>query len=143
MVVPHYDGWHYVDGWVRSGYPSKSKFVPMKRPEQSLQIAVASLLDVALPKDASWFHIPNSAKRGVVEGAMMKAMGTKAGMPDICIVWRGRAIFIELKAGKTPVTEKQKDKMLELTLCGALCTVCRSFDEVMDFINTVFGSNIR
>jgi hypothetical protein len=67
--------------------------------EQQLHRAVARFLDLALPHDAWWTTIP-AGGGGRVRGAQLKAMGYKAGTPDILIVYRGRALFIELKAPK-------------------------------------------
>lgn len=72
-----------------------------QRPEEALHMAVARFLDVALPAEATWFHVPNGGSRNVVEAAKLKAMGTKAGVADCIVVYRGRALAIELKPAKS------------------------------------------
>ena len=103
-------------------------------PEDRLQITVAEFLDRALPADAVWFHVANQRKTSPRQGAKLKRMGVKPGVPDLCIIWRGRPIFIELKAGKGRVSVKQAELMASLTLAGAVVTVCRSLDEVSEFL---------
>ena len=102
--------------------------------EDRLQIAVAEYLDLALPSDALWFHPANGGSRNVREAAKLKRMGVKPGVPDICIVWRGRAIFIELKTATGRMSNVQTEMARALILAGAVFTVCRSVDEVSDFL---------
>lgn len=104
------------------------------RPEQSLQIAVMQYLALALRTNALAFHIPNAARRGVVEGAMMKRMGTLAGMPDICILFDGRAFFLELKAAGKYVTPTQRDMHGLLRAVGCEVGTARSVDDVISFL---------
>lgn len=103
-------------------------------PEQEMQKAVARFLDVSLPPQTVFFHIPNGGKRNPGEAAKFKAMGVRAGVPDICIIHRGRSIFIELKTADGKVSKTQTEMMATLTLAGAVCTVCRSVDEVEEFL---------
>ena len=105
--------------------------------EDRLQIAVARFLDVSLPEGAVWFAVPNGGSRNPIEAAKMKRMGTRPGIPDLCIIWRGRAIFIELKTAKGRVSPEQNHRMEMLTIAGAVVTVCRSLDEVSDFLGQI------
>jgi len=43
------------------------------------------------------FSVNNNAK-GLVRGAINKAMGCLAGIPDLVVVYEGRVAFIEMKA---------------------------------------------
>lgn len=112
----------------------------MKRPEQALQIAVARYLAATLPRPPigpEWFSIENGFKRTKAEAGIGKAMGRKAGVPDLCLVWKGRAIFIELKApGSGKLTPIQTAMHQRLTMVGAVVATCRSLDEVADFLST-------
>jgi hypothetical protein len=99
------------------------------RAEQSLQIALIQWLRVVLPADAFVFAIPNSARRGVVEGRMMKRSGTVAGVPDLCVAYRGRAYFMELKAPKGRVSANQTGTMDALARAGCPTEIVRSVDE--------------
>ena len=65
------------------------------------------------------FHVPNGGNRSGREGAMFKAMGVKAGVPDLCLpVPRGdfNNLWIEMKvdedgaSGKRGSTSEAQEK---------------------------------
>lgn len=57
-----------------------------------------------------YFAIPNGGKRSKVEAAIMKGLGVRAGVPDICVLCRdGTVVFLELKSAKGTTTAAQKD----------------------------------
>lgn len=109
----------------------------MKRPEQALQIAIVALLDVILPRGSIVHHSPNGGRRSKAEAGLFKAMGTRAGWPDLTIFAPGiRPIFIELKAGKGRLTEgqeKMRDRLLHL---GFGWHECRHEVEVVDALRS-------
>lgn len=103
--------------------------------EEQIQAAVAQFLDRALPTDAVWFHPPNGGHRHAAVAAKLKWAGVKPGVPDVVVVWKGRAIFIELKAKGGSLSDAQKQMQSDLTLAGAVVlSVARSVDEVADFL---------
>ena len=106
-------------------------------PEDRLQISVAGYLDLALPVGAVWFHIANQRQTSARMGAKLKRMGVKPGVPDICIIWRGRSIFIELKTPKGRTSPAQEAVMSALTMAGAVVNVCRSLEDVQGFLATI------
>ncbi len=114
----------------------------MKRPEQALQQQVAQFLDAALPDDAWWTAIPLGGG-GRLRGAILKGMGAKAGTPDLLIVYRGRAFWIELKAATGRLTPAQKVTHLRLTLAGCLVDTCRSVEEVAGVLGQVIPLRAR
>ncbi len=64
--------------------------------EDALQRSVVQWLTLAKPR-CVWFHVPNGGARDAVTGAKLKAMGVKAGVPDLVFAWKGGAGFVELK----------------------------------------------
>ena len=98
---------------------------------------------MSLPVGAVWFHIANQRQTSVRVGAKLKRMGVKAGMPDLCIVWRGRPIFIELKTLKGRLSVNQIGMMAALTVAGAVVVTCRSVDEVSEFLAGAIGMKGR
>lgn len=101
----------------------------MKRLEQQLHIAVAKYLALMLPVDAWWTTIP-AGGGGARRGAFIKAMGYRKGTPDILIVFRGLAHFVELKADEGKASASQHDAMREIIKAGGHSVICRSIDEV-------------
>ena len=60
-------------------------------PEGRLAQTVRDYLNVALPVAATWCHVPNELGHGKTP------VGFRPGWPDITIVHKGKAFFIELK----------------------------------------------
>ncbi len=100
------------------------------RPEELLQKAVADYLRVALPSDSTWHHSPNETKGTVAWHAKRKALGMRAGWPDIEIIWQGRAYFVELKAPGNYLSPPQKKTHGALLKAGAPVATCRRIEEV-------------
>ena len=98
--------------------------------ERSLHEAVAQFLAVALPREAFWFHPPNGEYRTDADGARLKRMGTKAGVPDVCLVYGGKFYGIELKARRGRLSEAQHACHRAIRLAGCDVIVARSLTEV-------------
>lgn len=100
-------------------------------PERDLHIEVVKFFAKSLPPQSYWFPIPNGSHRNPKVAKEMKEAGeVRAGVPDLCIVYRGRPIFIELKAkGKKP-TATQNAAHEALILSGAIVFVARSVVEI-------------
>ena len=113
-----------------------------RRPEQILHRQAARLLETVLGSD-SWFaHIPMGAYRTPAEGGILKALGAKAGTPDLLIIHAGRAYWIELKAPpktlasgrpsqeKASLSQTQIETIAEIEAAGSPVAVCRSLVEI-------------
>ncbi len=107
------------------------------RPEEAFQRAVASYLDLALPRDAVWFHPPNGGARSKAEAGIFKAMGVKPGVPDIIVIYRGRVVAIELKSEKGQLSPAQKLMQAQLTAAGSLVYTATRIEEVESFLRVV------
>jgi hypothetical protein len=114
----------------------------MNRPEQDLQRACVAFLRQCAPEGLAWTSInPVPAKSKAVAG-ISKAMGMLAGIPDLLMVWKGRAIFAEFKVDGGKLSPAQRDCHAGLMLAGALVATIRSLDEFIDFLATA-GIPIR
>jgi len=100
------------------------------QPESSLQQAVVGYLDWALPDDALVFAIPNGGMRHVRAKQRLAAEGLRAGIPDLLVLWRGRPIFIELKARRGQLRPVQRAMHARLVYCGAEVAVCKYVEAV-------------
>lgn len=96
--------------------------------ERALQSAVFEFLRLALPAEATAFAIPNG------DGKVTLAPGALSGVPDLCIVYRGRPIFIELKTKTGAVRTSQKWVHDKLMLSGAVVVTLRSVEAVAEFL---------
>lgn len=103
----------------------------MKHVEDALQEAVCRYLDAALPPGWLYWHTPNGGRRNAREAGRLKAMGVRAGLPDLAIAGPHRLFFVELKAPKTGrVSDAQIVTMAALSELGFETHVCRSVADV-------------
>ena len=83
------------------------------RLEDEAQIALFEYLKLyegRCPELALLYHIPNEGKRSPAEGAKLKRMGVKSGVPDLHMpVARGQyhGLYIELKVDNRKPTQNQ------------------------------------
>lgn len=105
--------------------------------ERALQTAVFDFLRLALPPDAFCHAIPNG------DGRMTTAPGTVAGVPDLLVVYQGRAIYIELKTKTGAVRTSQRWVHDRLTSAGGVVTVCRSVEQVAEFLSLLIPLRAR
>ena len=114
--------------------------------EDQLQVRIGQWLDLALPLGAVWHHSPNEGNRHVSYKVKQKKMGTKAGWPDIEIFCPGDqskvgnsiAIFIELKRPKGgKLSDNQALMRDKLELAGCFWQLCRSIDQVEEFLDGI------
>lgn len=111
----------------------------MKRPEEALQRQVAAYLNAAYP-GLTWWHTANGMGRSRAEAGILKAMGVKAGVPDLTIIMpTGSAAFIELKAAKGRLSESQKAFRDGVQACGCFWAECRSLAEVAGTLDAWLG----
>ncbi len=81
--------------------------------EDGIQKACIDLLAIAERQGRlTYLHVPNGARltNAKRQGGRMKALGVRAGVPDLIIVWpNGRTVWIELKAPKGVLSPSQKE----------------------------------
>jgi hypothetical protein len=87
-------------------------------------------LDVALPAEAIAHHSPGEGKRSKGAQVALRRSGYKAGWPDILVIYRSKAFFIELKAPHGRMSPAQREMARKLIYCGAAVCMCRSVAEV-------------
>lgn len=114
----------------------------MKRSETTEQIKLFNWANnnlTALPCLALMYHVPNEGKRS--NGAVLKAMGMKNGVPDVVLPVASHNIhgdfhglYLEMKYGKNKATKEQKVFMELLEQQGYKTAVCYSFEEAKEEI---------
>jgi hypothetical protein len=107
--------------------------------EAQLHKSVTEFLRLALPANVAMHHSPNEGKRGWQAQQALKDTGVRAGWPDIEIIHKGRAIFIELKPPKGKLTAKQIDCQYDLKMAGACVVTLNSLEAVADFLEMAVG----
>jgi hypothetical protein len=98
-------------------------------PEFQLHEQVADYLSVALKPPAWWSTFP-AGGGGAIRGAMLKRVGLKTGVPDILIIVRGKAFWIELKSHRGTLSPEQLLAHPILVTAGCPVATCRTLAEV-------------
>ena len=112
------------------------KIVKKKYPERELTKQVATFMRLIFnPLQVRWYHIPNGENRNGATGALLKAMGTMAGVPDFHLEWAGGHAYIELKAGKGTLNPNQILFKQDCEAFGIPHAVCKSLEEIVTFID--------
>jgi hypothetical protein len=132
-------------------YLALNKRKSPRHAEDEAQRAVVNYLYSRYP-DVLFFAIPNGEVRPVKtnrngvtycpSGARLKALGAKAGVPDLFICQSARlgsdlyhGLFIEMKVKGGKVSPEQKQWIEQLGKKGYLATVCFGFDEAKRLID--------
>lgn len=103
-------------------------------PEEQLQKKVAEFLGWALIPPTFFTAFP-AGGGGVRRGARLKAMGLRAGVPDLLVIAPGcPVIMIELKADKGGLSPIQRVVHGELTLAGVRTYVAKTVDHVASIL---------
>lgn len=68
-----------------------------------------------------------------------RAGTTTKGLPDIWAIVKGRAVAIEVKAGKDRLSEHQLARQFEIERAGGIYFVARSTDEFLEW----FGAQLK
>ena len=111
--------------------------------EQKIHAAVAGFLDAALPALAWHSAIDPASKSSAVAGALLKARGGKAGIPDHIIVCPGQpAIFFEMKTARGRLALVQELVRLRIVEAGAKWFLIRSINDAEAALRSV-GINLR
>ena len=117
---------------------------PQHHHEDSLQKACVAWFDHAHPELSIYLHhSPNGGFRWRDEAAKFKAMGVRAGFPDlVLLVPRGKCPFlaIELKYGGNRQSPRQKAYQKALEAIGARYVVVRSLEDFQKIINEYLNS---
>ena len=84
------------------------------------------------PQLALLYHIPNERKCTPQQGARLKRMGVKSGVPDLHLpVARGvyHGLYLEMKTEKGRVSANQMWWLERLRENGCCCVGCRSWED--------------
>ena len=124
------------------------KLQNMKRGETTEQIALfnwAMRSTHVLPCLSLMYHVPNEGKR--TNGPVLKAMGMKNGVPDVCLPVASHnfhGLYLEMKYGNNKPTKAQEEYMAALQQQGYKTVVCYGAEEakteIMDYLQRICPS---
>lgn len=111
---------------------------PTEETEQTLLFRWAEWQSGKYPSLCLMHHIPNGGKRGKAEAGRFKAMGVKAGVPDISLPVSGSGyagLYIEMKRQRGgTVSENQKRWVRDLRSEGYAVEVCKGWAAAVNVI---------
>ena len=90
--------------------------VPTEDAEQMMLMSWVTLMSSSRPELRLLFHIPNGGSRHKAEAGRFRAMGVKAGVPDLCLpVPRGgkHGLFVEMKRTKGGGVKIERSRTLK------------------------------
>jgi hypothetical protein len=99
------------------------------RPEDIIQRAVFEHLRLRCAPGVYAFHVPNGGARSPIEGAILKGLGVRAGVPDVIVVKDGRTYALEIKSPGGRLTAAQNDAHAALRAAGVTVVTCFSLDD--------------
>lgn len=112
----------------------------MRHIEDNIQINCVTWFNLQYPDLAILLHhSPNGGKRNAREAARFKKLGTRAGFPDLILLFPSsnfHALLVEMKTEQkgSKQTDNQKAYQEAAAKHGYKYVVCRSFD---DFRSTI------
>ena len=113
----------------------------MRNDEHRLQCACVRWLRYQHPQ-VLCFAIPNGGARSALTGAMLKAEGVVAGVPDLMIAEpRGQfaGLFVEMKVKPNRPSKEQKDIIKRLEDAGYKVAVCYCFEDFEKVVTDYLG----
>ncbi len=114
----------------------------MNRTEDALQRSMVEWLELCVPPppEGPWWTACNPLPfKGKAQAGVSKAMGLKAGTPDLIFCVRGhispgRFVGIEVKPPGETLSDVQRDAHTAITLSGGMTFTAHSVDELEGFL---------
>ncbi len=101
-------------------------------PEHDIQEQVCRVLRLALGSEVFWSSLDHANARNAKAGAMRKARGVRAGLPDMEFVFRGQYHGIELKAADGALSPIQIETHSRIKTAGGKIATCNSVETVLE-----------
>lgn len=98
--------------------------------EHRLQMGVAEYLRAALPPEVWWSSIDMANAKDALTGAIRKARGAVAGIPDVLLCHAGKLIGIEIKTETGRLSPAQIVQHQRMRVAGAAIYVVRNSYDV-------------
>lgn len=107
----------------------------MDRPEQDIQKTVVKHLRQRGVPGLVFWHTPNGVagrtRKHMIQGAIAKGMGARAGVSDLIAVHDGKIFALELKAPGGRPTEAQLEFISDMENAGAFTCVAEGLDSAL------------
>ncbi len=108
--------------------------------EDALQRSMVDWLNACVPQppEGPWWTAVNPApNKSKATAGRSKAMGMKAGTPDLVFVWKGRFVAIEVKLPGKSLSKVQKEVHELIGLAGGVRHTVHSLVELEMFLQVI------
>jgi hypothetical protein len=86
-----------------------------------------------------FFSVPNGGTRNKIEAMKLKATGLLAGIPDLILLWNGKAYGFEVKTETGVLSPKQKE-IHEIWATNGICVhIVRTLAEGIEIIEKIIN----
>lgn len=103
--------------------------------ELSIHMSLAGHLRNRAAANVFWAHYPAGEIRDVVTASKLKAMGTRAGVPDFLLIIDGRTYGLELKRHDGRLSPEQRECHAAIEAAGGLVHTAHSIDEALTVLS--------
>lgn len=100
--------------------------------EAELQASVIQWMQFQLHPNVIYFAVPNGEHRNIVTARRLKGQGVMRGIADIILLYRGRALCLEMKTPDGRQSEPQRVFEAKCGHQGIPYQICRSLDDVIE-----------
>ena len=112
--------------------------LPTEDEEQAALFRWVAFQKGKFPELETLYHIPNEGKRSKSQGAKLKTIGLRPGVPDLCLpVARGgfHALYIEMKRTKNGrLSDDQRRWLEKLNAAGNKAVRCGGWENAAEVI---------
>lgn len=120
-----------------SAYASKPAAKPAKAKGETANRITANIIRVINMQPKCVAYRINNVGVWDAEKGIHRAGGTQKGIADIAAIVRGRAMWVEVKAGRDRLSQEQCAFRTEVERAGGLYFVARSTDEFLNFFTAI------
>jgi hypothetical protein len=105
-----------------------------RRLEDTIQRTIVQHLKLRATPGVFWYAVPNGGVRSKVEAAIMKATGTRPGVPDLAFLHDGQAYFLEVKSEDGRPTEHQLKAIADINEAGGYAVIGCGLDRCLEIL---------
>lgn len=111
----------------------------MAQPEHKLQVQIVKYARDCVACPHFFFAVDRSQKHGDLQHVFEAARGIRTGQPDTCLLWDGRALFVELKVAPNKPSDAQIFVLGQIKAAGSGAEVAYS---VTDYHNHCLAAGV-
>jgi len=117
-----------------AGHPAarQARAVASAMSEEKIQAAVIQHLELRSRPGVVFWHTPNGGWRRPAEAGRFKALGVRAGMPDLMLLANGQLFGLELKAAGGKLSPSQIEAHEAMRAAGATVETATGLDAALE-----------